>query len=218
MERSGQSIRGLLFDIAALPPHGVMNRLGRVVVKDVEDEVRLMLVGAYDAGVAGHMIGNQGVRADAPLQTEVFAAMPGVDGEYWFHLRCKAPVRIANPTHKILLVARKFLRRQQRSEGRWSPLEDAILTLQSITLSHTPSLITEAAIDAAQLRQAIAMLPLRYREVVVLCDLQEKEYAEAASILDCSIGTVRSRLHRGRNLLARKLNPNFTKKGDRHAL
>jgi RNA polymerase sigma-70 factor (ECF subfamily) len=109
-------------------------------------------------------------------------------------------------------VARKFLLRQQRFENRWSPLEDAILTLQSINLSYTPSLVAEAAIDTAQLRQAIALLPLRYREVVILCDLQEKEYAEAANILQCAVGTVRSRLHRGRNLLARKLTPKSKKK------
>jgi RNA polymerase sigma-70 factor (ECF subfamily) len=115
-------------------------------------------------------------------------------------------------------VARKFLRRQQRWESRWSPLEDAILALHSAGLSHTPPLAADAAIDAAQLRQAITLLPVRYREVVVLCDLQEKEYAEAARILDCSVGTVRSRLHRGRNLLARKLNPNLNTKGGRHAL
>ncbi len=115
-------------------------------------------------------------------------------------------------------VARKFLRRQQRSDSRWSPLDDAIDALHAISLSHTPSLVAGAAIDGAQLREAIALLPIRYREVIVLCDLQEKPYAEAARILDCSIGTVRSRLHRSRNLLARKLNPNPATKGDRHAL
>lgn len=115
-------------------------------------------------------------------------------------------------------VARKFLRRQQHSESRWSPFDDAIDALHAISFSHSPSLVTEAAIDAAQLREAIALLPIRYREVVVLCDLQEKPYAEAARILNCAIGTVRSRLHRSRNLLARKLNPNSSKKGDRNAL
>jgi RNA polymerase sigma-70 factor, ECF subfamily len=55
------------------------------------------------------------------------------------------------------------------------------------------------------LRRAVLTLPLRYREVVVLCDLQELSYAEAASALGCAIGTVRSRLHRGRSMLADKL-------------
>jgi len=51
----------------------------------------------------------------------------------------------------------------------------------------------------------VLTLPLRYREVVVLCDLQELSYAEAAEALACAVGTVRSRLHRGRQLLATKL-------------
>lgn len=54
----------------------------------------------------------------------------------------------------------------------------------------------------AALRRAVLALPLRYREVVVLCDLQELSYAEAADALGCAIGTVRSRLHRARGLLA----------------
>lgn len=56
------------------------------------------------------------------------------------------------------------------------------------------------------LRRAVATLPRRYREVVVLCDLEEVDYAEAAAILVCPIGTVRSRLHRARSLLLDKLN------------
>lgn len=55
------------------------------------------------------------------------------------------------------------------------------------------------------LKRAITSLPLRYREVVVLCDLQEVSYADAAMTLGCAIGTVRSRLHRGRALLAAKV-------------
>ena len=55
------------------------------------------------------------------------------------------------------------------------------------------------------LRRAVVTLPRRYREVVVLCDLEEVDYAEAAVILGCPIGTVRSRLHRARALLLEKL-------------
>lgn len=53
-------------------------------------------------------------------------------------------------------------------------------------------------------RQAILSLPGHYRETVVLCDLNEISYEEAASVLGCSVGTVRSRLHRGRALLIQK--------------
>ena len=57
-------------------------------------------------------------------------------------------------------------------------------------------------------RRAVLSLPERYREVVVLCELQELSYGETAEILGCAIGTVRSRLHRARGLLLAKLRPN----------
>jgi RNA polymerase sigma-70 factor (ECF subfamily) len=56
-----------------------------------------------------------------------------------------------------------------------------------------------------RVRHAVLTLPVNYREVVVLCDLQEATYEEAARVLHCAIGTVRSRLHRARLLLTEKL-------------
>jgi RNA polymerase sigma-70 factor (ECF subfamily) len=56
-----------------------------------------------------------------------------------------------------------------------------------------------------QVRRAVFSLPAAYREAVVLCDLQDLSYGEAAQILDCPVGTVRSRLNRGRAMLAQKL-------------
>ncbi len=57
----------------------------------------------------------------------------------------------------------------------------------------------------ARVRQAISTLPENYREIVVLCDLEEMSYEEAASALGCPVGTVRSRLHRARAILLGKL-------------
>ncbi len=54
-------------------------------------------------------------------------------------------------------------------------------------------------------RQAVLALPTHHREVVVLCDLHEMSYQQAAEILGCAIGTVRSRLHRARAVLVNKL-------------
>jgi len=56
-----------------------------------------------------------------------------------------------------------------------------------------------------RVRQAVLSLPADYRETVVLCELQEFSYEEAASVLGCPIGTVRSRLHRARTMLVDKL-------------
>jgi RNA polymerase sigma-70 factor, ECF subfamily len=61
------------------------------------------------------------------------------------------------------------------------------------------------------LRRALTALPVVYREAVVLCDLQELTYQDAAHVADCAIGTVRSRLHRGRQMLAASM------RGERHA-
>jgi len=55
------------------------------------------------------------------------------------------------------------------------------------------------------LRQAILTLPLHYREVVALCDLEEMSYEEAARSIGCAVGTIRSRLHRAHALLVQKL-------------
>jgi RNA polymerase sigma-70 factor (ECF subfamily) len=55
------------------------------------------------------------------------------------------------------------------------------------------------------LRRAILALPAGYREVVVLCDLHELSYADAAKALGCAVGTVRSRLHRARALLSERM-------------
>ena len=60
-------------------------------------------------------------------------------------------------------------------------------------------------------RNAILSLPVHYREAVVLCDLQEMGYAEAASTIGCAVGTVRSRLHRGRAILIDKLRASDSK-------
>ena len=54
-------------------------------------------------------------------------------------------------------------------------------------------------------RRAILELPLQHREVIALCDLEELPYATVANVLNCPIGTVRSRLHRARALLTLRL-------------
>ena len=49
--------------------------------------------------------------------------------------------------------------------------------------------------------KAIASLPDDFRTVVILCDIEGLSYEEIAEFVDCPLGTVRSRLHRGRKLL-----------------
>lgn len=56
-----------------------------------------------------------------------------------------------------------------------------------------------------QVRRAVLSLPALYREPVVLCDLGEASYDEAALAMNCPVGTVRSRLNRARAMLGQKL-------------
>lgn len=52
---------------------------------------------------------------------------------------------------------------------------------------------------------AINSLPIDFRTVILLCDIEDFTYEEIAKIIDIPIGTVRSRLHRARNMLKEKL-------------
>jgi len=101
-------------------------------------------------------------------------------------------------------VARKMLKRRYSEEHRWVPIEESM---------RAPESGAEDSYDTELLRQAIRALPARYREVVVLCDLESRSYEEAAAIANCAVGTVRSRLHRARALLARKLARNSMGRG-----
>jgi RNA polymerase sigma-70 factor (ECF subfamily) len=56
-----------------------------------------------------------------------------------------------------------------------------------------------------RLHAAIVDLPIEYREAIVLCELVELSYEQAAAVLDRPVGTIRSRLHRGKALLATRL-------------
>jgi len=69
----------------------------------------------------------------------------------------------------------------------------------------TPAHLAEIRERREQVRSAVLALPPEFRETVVLCELEELSYEEAAKILECPVGTVRSRLHRGRALLLAKL-------------
>ena len=69
----------------------------------------------------------------------------------------------------------------------------------------TPATWAETRERTKHVRAAVLELPAEFREAVVLCELEELSYEEAAQAAGCPIGTIRSRLHRGRALLLAKL-------------
>ena len=97
-------------------------------------------------------------------------------------------------------IARNQLRKRWEKEQRLVPLPEEFEETQVDRFSDPSSFET-----VARVRQAVGSLPEGYREAVVLCDLEGMSYEEAAGALDCPVGTVRSRLHRGRALLVEKL-------------
>lgn len=69
----------------------------------------------------------------------------------------------------------------------------------------TPAVWAEKRERMERVRAAVLELPPEFREALVLCELEEMSYEEAAQMAGCPIGTIRSRLHRGRALLMAKL-------------
>ena len=133
---------------------------------------------------------------------EVFVALIGSASRY----------RPGQTTVRLWLfgIARNHVRRA-RSLRQMLSLDDGSATAlaersdRAFTVETDPVDDIERRRDLDALRRAVVGLPMRYREAVVLCDLQELSYADAAEALGCAIGTIRSRLHRGRALLARRL-------------
>jgi RNA polymerase sigma-70 factor (ECF subfamily) len=102
-------------------------------------------------------------------------------------------------------IARNLVRRRLEADHTLEATDDGTL---EAALPVVPAGVLEDLAHAERLeslRKAILTLPLRYREAVVLCDLHEMPYAEAADAIGCAIGTLRSRLHRGRALLTAKM-------------
>lgn len=127
------------------------------------------------------------------------------------------------PAAFLFGIARNHLRKLQEREGRYAPLSDDSGRTLSADDVHRANGNGHYAPKAGQaemiledleraqivklLREAVLRLPDHYREPVTLCDLEGKSYGEAATLLNCPVGTVRSRLNRARSMLLDKLRP-----------
>ena len=150
-----------------------------------------------------HMSGNEGVAEE--VTQEAFLVLIRDPGRY-------DPTRA---TLKSFLygVARNHTLRALEKESHFAPFADG--QKDSAGEDYPEANIADPAADAgedllrreeiARVRRAVLALPPVYREAVVLCDLQEMSYEEAAKALSCAPGTLRSRLHRGREMLATRL-------------
>ena len=100
-------------------------------------------------------------------------------------------------------IARNRILRWIRDHSR----EVLTLSDQEQSELHSPNPLMQYSKEqqVSRLRRAILGLPEHYREVVILCEIQELSYEKAAEALGCVVGTVRSRLHRAREVLTKRL-------------
>ena len=141
------------------------------------------------------------------LTQEVFLrvhkGLPGFDGQVrfaaWLH---KISTNVAISEYR----RRRTLKRNRPTHSIDAPVsgtDDLYLTPASSGLD--PSEVAEQGAFLAKVRACIQELPDEYREAVVLRDMESLSYEEIATALSLPLGTVRSRIHRGRLLLQHQL-------------
>ena len=102
----------------------------------------------------------------------------------------------------------KYRKRVREREVRdiIDPEETPSLMSEDVTeQSRDPEAAIVGNLISDDVKRALDSIPYDYRMAVVLCDLEEFSYKEIADIMDCPVGTVMSRLHRGRRLLQKSL-------------
>ena len=114
----------------------------------------------------------------------------------------------------LLGIARNLARAERRRANREVPLDSVVETpewgehLENLCQkirTWDVAMFLEKRSELRILYRAILELPEHYREALVLCSLQEKSYRDVAAILECSEGTVASRMNRAKAILVAKL-------------
>jgi RNA polymerase sigma-70 factor (ECF subfamily) len=156
-------------------------------------------------GMSYHMLGNREEAEDcvqeaAVLAFRAFASFrTGTNFKAWFF--------------QILVNCVRQNCRKRKRAPEIIPIDDApdlYLYIQSANAGllerhSNPAALVISKMTEEQIHTAIAALPEEYRVVSVLYFVEELAYQEIADILECPVGTVRSRLHRGRKLLQKAL-------------
>lgn len=117
---------------------------------------------------------------------------------------------------RVLVTTFLNLKRKQNAAPQIAPLqddediEDLYLFLRAeksglASQKNDPAQRLTQRVESEEIGAALAALPPEFRVVVVLNLVQQLSYEEIARALDCPVGTVRSRLHRGRKLLQKSL-------------
>lgn len=120
-----------------------------------------------------------------------------------FHGRSALSTWIYRVAHNICLD--EIRKRKRRPVGTISHGEDFDMAANIPDTQSGPEAIVTALDESAEIRHALKTLPQEYQSVLILREIEELTYDEIAAVLGCPVGTVRSRLARGRRLLAEHL-------------
>ena len=114
------------------------------------------------------------------------------------------PGRAAFTTY-VYGIVRNLSRHRVRRERAGPSVEELVRSGRDFDCDDDPARLVEGAELAGAVRRALASLPSRYRELIVLCDLHDLSYEDAAQVVGATVPAVRSRLHKGRQLLRLRL-------------
>ena len=107
-------------------------------------------------------------------------------------------------------IARNHMLRLLQKDRQYTAFDDET-EANNLASEHDPLCDLTRAQAVEAVRQAVLSLPANYREAVVLCDLEEMSYADAADALGVPVGTIRSRIARGRAILQEKLRAGWSR-------
>ena len=189
-------MRRIGFDRVRVTPLRTARSRGRQAVSEFEELAMPLVSSVYN--LARWLVRNE-IEAEDLVQETFLKALrnfgsfqPGTDFRAWIF-------RILRNT---FLSSRSTLERRMTVELK----NEEELPLSRTQCISPESLFIESS-NIAAIRSAIEQLPLRSREVILLCDVEDLAYKEIAEILEIPIGTVMSRLARARKALREALRP-----------
>lgn len=117
---------------------------------------------------------------------------------------------IANFSTWLFTIAGNLAKSELRRRKRWRLFsldrdEESDTGMDLPNESMRPDRMAESALSDVEIQSAIASLPDNYRQVILLRDVEGMSYYEISEIVKCPVGTVKSRVNRGRLKLQQKL-------------
>jgi len=111
----------------------------------------------------------------------------------------------------LFRIATNLVRKEERRRRRWARIVPFLLNGHSEDPVAQRQVLQNELLE--RLAQALRQLPLHYRAPLVLFEVEGWSYSEIASHMECSQGTVKSRIHRAREKVHNRLEPYFERKG-----